>query len=91
MGIFSNLKKNKPDPWFCISCDLASGTMRLPLEMDHDPWPDVKFSDRMAIGEDSARLYTRAATAKDAKIQARAHMDAYKATRSSKGKSRVAA
>ena len=91
MGMFSNLKKNKPDPWFCISCDLASGTMKLPLEMDHDPWPDVKLSDRMVVGGGSARLYVRAATAKAAKTQVRGHLDAYAATRDSKKRGKAAA
>ena len=87
MGVFSRLKNEKLDPCFCISCDLKTGFMRLPLEMTEDPFPEFKLTARMEVGSGkTAKIFVRAKTAKISKALARKHLNAYLATRTSKNR-----
>ena len=93
MSVFSKEenKKMNPDPWFCISCDINSGTLKLPMELDKKFHPNIKFLDLLIPDSDTTcRIFTRRSNAKEAKEAVQKQFKAYCDTRQ-KNKKKMAA
>jgi len=85
MGTFSNIKKKKPDPWFCVPCDPKTGELKAPFSVLHDPFPNVERADVLVIDEDP-RMFIRAKSKKEAASKAKRQIAAYMETREEEAK-----
>jgi len=81
MGVFSNLKKIKLNPWYSVQCDLENNTIKLPVKLDDDPYPHIKLANMLFIDGDEAHLLARVKTEEEATEIASKHMVSYMETR----------